>query len=226
MSFATQAKLLRVLQEKTIQRVGGHQPISVDARIIAATHRNLALAIQKQEFREDLFYRLNVVCITLPSLRDRIEDLPQLVHYFLDRQSIEMRIQRPTIQDDAIEFLQQQPWLGNVRELESVVRRALLFKPGYPITVKDVRRVVLASPGAQTSDDQSLSALVKESLSRAARGESVGVYDELIEIVERELFAQSIKFARGNQVRAARWLGISRLTLRQRLQKLGLSADA
>jgi DNA-binding NtrC family response regulator len=226
MSFATQAKLLRVLQEKIIQRVGGHQPISVDARIVAATHRNLALAIQKQEFREDLFYRLNVVCITLPPLRDRIEDLPQLVHYFLDRQSIEMRIQRPTIQNDAIEFLQQQLWLGNVRELESVVRRALLFKPGYPITVKDVRRVVLASPGTQTRDDQSLSALVKESLSRAARGESVGVYDELIEIVERELFAQSIKLARGNQVRAARWLGISRLTLRQRLQKLGLSADA
>jgi DNA-binding NtrC family response regulator len=222
MSLSTQAKLLRVLQEKTIQRVGGREPISVDVRIIAATHRNLALAIQKQEFREDLFYRLSVVCITLPPLRDRIEDVPQLVHYFLHRQSIEMRIEKPSIQDDAMEFLQQQLWLGNVRELESAVRRALLFKPGFPITVKDVRRAVLANPGAQTRDDQSLSALVKESLSRAARGESVEVYAELIDTVERELFAQVIRLACGNQVRAARWLGISRFTLRHRLQKLGL----
>jgi DNA-binding NtrC family response regulator len=93
MTLSTQAKLLRVLQEKTIQRVGGNEPISVDVRIIAATHRNLALAIRKQEFRQDLFYRLNVICITLPPLRNRPEDIPELVSYFLHRQSIEMGIE-------------------------------------------------------------------------------------------------------------------------------------
>jgi DNA-binding NtrC family response regulator len=226
MTLSTQAKLLRVLQEKTIQRVGGHEPISVDVRIIAATHRNLALAIRKQEFRQDLFYRLNVICITLPPLRNRLADVPELVRYFLHRQSIEMGIEKPSVQNGAIEFLQQQPWLGNVRELEHAVRRALLVTPGYPITLRDVRSAMLASAGPETQTNQSLSMLVKEDLARAARGESGGVYAELLGTLERELFAQAIKLACGNQVRAARWLGISRLTLRHRLQKLGLHSSA
>jgi nitrogen regulation protein NR(I) len=225
MTLSTQAKLLRVLQEKTIQRIGGHEPISVDVRIIAATHRNLALAIRKQEFREDLFYRLNVLRITLPPLRNRLEDIPELVRYFLHRQSFEMGIEKPSIQNDAMEFLQQQPWLGNVRELENAVRRALLVTPGYPITLRDVRRAMLVSAGQETENDQSLSMLVKENLARAARGESVEVYAGLLGTLERELFAQAIKLACGNQVRAARWLGISRLTLRHRLQKLGLHSS-
>ena len=226
MTLSTQAKLLRVLQEKTIQRVGGHEPISVDVRIIAATHRNLALAIRKQEFRQDLFYRLNVICITLPPLRNRPEDIPELVSYFLHRQSIEMGIGKPSIHNDAMEFLQQQPWLGNVRELENAVRRALLVTPGYPITLRDVRRAMLASAGPETENNQSLSTLVKENLARAARGESVEVYAGLLGTLERELFTQAIKLACGNQVRAARWLGISRFTLRHRLQKLGLHNSA
>jgi DNA-binding NtrC family response regulator len=225
MTLSTQAKLLRVLQEKTIQRVGGQRPISVDARIIAATHLNLALAIRKQEFRQDLFYRLNVICITLPPLRDRPEDIPELVRYFLHRQSIEMGIEKPSIENDAMEFLQQQPWLGNVRELENAVRRALLVTPGYPVTLRDVGRAMLASTGPETENDQSLSALVKENLARAARGESVEVYAGLLGTLERELFVQAMKLACGNQVRAARWLGISRFTLRHRLQKLGLHSS-
>ena len=119
-----------------------------------------------------------------------------------------------------MEFFQQQPWLGNVRELESALRRALLVTPGYAITLKDVRRAVLATPGSGTGYEQSLSALVKESLTRAERGESVEVYSELIGLLERELFAQAMKLASGNQLRAARWLGISRLTFRHKLQKL------
>lgn len=226
MTLSTQSKLLRVLQEKTIQRVGGHEPISVDVRIIAATHRNLALAIRKQEFREDLFYRLNVVCITVPPLRNRLEDIPELVRYFLHRQSVEMGIEKPSIQNAAMGFLQQQSWFGNVRELENAVRRALLITPGYAITLRDVRRAMLASAGPETENNQSLSMLVKEDLARAARGESVEVYAELLGILEHELFAQAIKLAGGNQVRAARWLGISRLTLRHRLQKLGLYGSA
>jgi len=225
MTLPTQAKLLRVLQEKSLQRVGGREPISIDVRIIAATHRDLRIAIKEKQFREDLFYRLNVVCVTLPPLRNRPEDIPELVRYFLRRHSVEMGIDKPSIQDKAMQFLQEQPWHGNVRELESALRRALLVTPGYPITLKDVRRVTIASAESCAKNEQSLSVLVKENLARAQRGEAVEVYAELVGTLERELFAQAMKLASGNQLRAARWLGISRLTLRHRLQKLGLALD-
>lgn len=139
MTLQTQAKLLRVLQERTIQRVGGRETISIDVRVIAATHRDLAAAMRGNQFREDLFYRLNVACITLPPLRDRVEDMPEMVRYFLRRQSAEMGIATPSIQKEAMDFLQGQLWPGNVRELENAVRRALLVHPGYPIPLSDVR---------------------------------------------------------------------------------------
>jgi DNA-binding NtrC family response regulator len=225
MTLSTQAKLLRVLQERSVQHIGGREPISVDVRIITATHRDLRIATKEKQFREDLFYRLNVVCITLPPLRNRPEDIPELVRYFLRRQSLEMGIEKPSIQDKAMLFLQDQPWYGNVRELESALRRALLLTPGHPITLKDVRRVMIASAQSGAKSEQSLSVLVKENLGRAQRGEAVEVYAELVGTLERELFAQAMKLASGNQLRAARWLGLSRLTLRQRLQKFGLALD-
>jgi DNA-binding NtrC family response regulator len=225
MTLATQAKLLRVLQERSLQRVGGSEPISVDVRVIAATHRDLRIAIKEKQFREDLFYRLNVVCITLPPLRNRPEDIPELVRCFLRRQSVEMGIEKPSIQDKAMQFLQEQPWHGNVRELESALRRALLLAPGYPITLKDVGRVMVASAKSGAKSEQSLAVLVKETLARAQRGEEIEAYAELVGTLESELFAQAMKLASGNQLRAARWLGLSRLTLRHRLQKLGLALD-
>jgi len=215
-----------VLQERTIQRLGGREAISIDVRVIAATHRDLEAAMRQNQFREDLFYRLNVACIGLPPLRDRVEDIPKMVRHFLRLQSAEMGIATPPIEKEAIEFLQGQPWPGNVRELENSLRRALLVRPGYLITINDVRRAVVVSDRAAKKKDQSLAALVKENLGRAARGEGAGVYAEILEILERELFLQAIKLARGNQVRAARWLGISRLTLRHRLRRLGLDGSA
>ncbi len=225
MTLPTQAKLLRVLQERSFQRVGGREPISIDVRVIAATHRNLKIAIKEKQFREDLYYRLNVVCITLPPLRNRLEDIPELVRYFLRGQSAEMGIDQPSIEDKAVQFLQEQPWYGNVRELESALRRALLVTPGYPITLKDVRRGMIVSSGSGTKSEQSLSALVKDKLARAKCGEAIEVYAELVGTLEHELFAQAMKLASGNQLRAARWLGISRLTLRHRLRKLGLALE-
>ena len=194
-------------------------------RVITATHRDLRIATKEKQFREDLFYRLNVVCITLPPLRNRPRIYRGLVRYFLRRQSVEMGIEKPSIQDEAMQFLQDQPWYGNVRELESALRRALLLTPGYPITLKDVRRVLIASAESGARSEQSLSVLVKENLGRAQRGEAIEVYAELVGTLERELFAQAMKLASGNQLRAARWLGLSRLTLRHRLQKLGLALD-
>jgi len=222
MTLQTQAKLLRVLQERTIRRVGGREAISVDVRVIAATHRDLAAAMREKQFREDLFYRLSVACIRLPPLRDRMEDIPKMVRHFLGAQSAEMGIPAPPIQKEAMQFLQGQPWPGNVRELENAVRRALLVRPGYPITLSDVHQAMAFSVPETSKHETSLAALVRENLGRAARGEPLGVYAEMLGIMERELFLQAIKLARGNQVQAARWLGISRLTLRHRLRGLGL----
>ena len=222
MSMQTQAKLLRVLQDRTIRRVGGRDPISIDIRVVAATHRDLRAAMEQNRFREDLFYRLNVICITLPPLRERPMDIPELVHYFLRRQSAEMGIEEPSIQSEAMEFIRQQPWPGNVRELENIARRALLVTPGYPITLRDVRHVMTTNIGSQSTNTQSISSLVQEHLASAANGESTEVYSKLIGTLECELFKQAFKLSGGNQVRAARWLGISRVTLRQKLLSLGL----
>ena len=227
MTPATQVKLLRVLQEKSIQRVGGREVISIDVRVIAATHTELEDAIREGSFREDLFYRLNVVSIKIPPLRERREDIPELVSCFLNRHSIQLGITPPPIQiqKQAVKFLGSQSWPGNVRELESTVRRALLITPGFPITLSDVQRATIPSVFA-TKTNQSIAALAKESLARAAQGEPIKVYAELLGHFERELLTQAIGLAGGNQVRAARWLGLSRFTLRERLRRFGLVKTA
>src|SRR5207249_6609917 len=127
MTLGTQVKLMRVLQEKCLQRLGGKETIAVDVRVVAATHRDLETAIQQKQFRQDLYYRLSVVVITLPPLRDRREDLPDLVRYFLQKHGPDLGNAKPSIHPDAIEFLQTQTWPGNVRELENAVRKTLLL---------------------------------------------------------------------------------------------------
>ncbi|HSU57344.1 MAG TPA: sigma-54 dependent transcriptional regulator, partial [Candidatus Dormibacteraeota bacterium] len=138
----TQAKLLRVLQEKCFQRLGGNELIAVDVRVLAATHRDLEAAIAEKEFREDLLYRLSVVTITLPPLKDRAEDIPELVRYFVQLYAKELNVQNPAIQPEALEWLQRQAWPGNVRELENVIRRAMLMARPFPVAVEHVQQVV------------------------------------------------------------------------------------
>jgi DNA-binding NtrC family response regulator len=133
-----------------------------------------------------------------------------------------MGIDERSIEGEAIEFLQHQLWPGNVRELENIVRRSLLVARGRPITLGDVRSAMAGNVVKWAKNDQSINALVKERLANAANGESTEVYAELVGTLERELFKEAIKLSGGNQVRAARWLGISRITLRQRLRSLGL----
>ena len=222
MSLNTQAKLLRVLQEKYVQRLGGKEPIAIDARVIAATHRDLEQALREKQFREDLYYRLSVVVITVPALNQRAEDVPALVKYFLRRYGLEMGVEHPSIQAEAIEFLQQRPWPGNVRELENVTRQALLLAGKYTISLDHVRQALSRMGGAASASHQSIAAGIGEYLARAKRGEMEGVHGRVIEEVERELFGQAIQLAQGNQAKAARWLGVSRLTMREKLNHFGL----
>lgn len=223
MSPGTQVKLLRVLQEKTISRVGGKETIPVDVRILAATHRNLEEAIEAKEFRLDLFHRLNVAVIYLPPLANRREDIPDLVKYFFARYSAEFNLERPEISTEAVEFLQQHNWPGNVRELENIVRKALIASRGYPINLEHLRAVMTKpTQPPRPAGDQKLTDYVAELLVQAQLGETGNVSEILTEAVERELYGQAIRLANGDQTKAARWLGVSRPTMREKLTRYGL----
>ena len=219
MSLPLQQKLLRVLQEKTIERVGGKETIPVDARVIAATHRDLGAAVQANQFRQDLYFRLNVALIHLPALRERPEDIPDLALYFLQKHGAELGSTSPIITSEAIELLQQEKWPGNVRQLRNVVRKALLLARGYAIGPEVIREAYAPHCPAV---DQTFAGYVSELLARARNGELDHVQDAVSELVDRELYSQAIQRAGGDQSKAARWLGVSRPTMLDKLTKLGL----
>jgi len=218
LSMSTQAKLLRVLQEKTICRVGGRENIEVDVRVIAATHVDLESGIEAKTFREDLFYRLNVVTLTPPPLRDRREDIPLLVQYFLRRHGEELQIPQPVIQPEALAFLEKQAWPGNVRQLENVLRKALLSARGYPIGIGDLEKNLRTSLASAPSTSVSWHQLIAETVEAASRGEIEDALKILQAKLEEEALRHAIELAEGNQAKAARWLGVSLPTMREKLR--------
>jgi DNA-binding NtrC family response regulator len=222
LSLSTQVKLLRVLQEKYIQRVGGNEKIPVDVRVLAATHRDLESAMKERQFREDLFYRLSGVTIMLPALGQRTEDITELVKYFMHRSGPELGIESPSIQPEAIAFLQSQAWPGNVRELENVVRQSLLLARGYPISLDHVQQAYTRARKPVAASDQTIAGYFTELLTRAQRGEMEGLHARMLEEMERELYTRAIQLAEGNQAKAARWLGVTRTTMREKLIRFGL----
>ncbi len=223
MTPGTQVKLLRVLQEKTLQRLGGKETIPVDVRVIAATHCDLEAAIRQKQFREDLYYRLSVVVIRLPPLRERKEDIPDLVKFFLRKYASEMGGGDPSIHADALEFLQAQNWPGNVRELENIVRKVLLHCQGYTINAEHFRAGLVQSADLSTDAARlTLREYAEHLLSAAQRGELTDAHTRLLLDAERELFGRAIALAHGNQAKAARWVGVSRLTMREKLTQFGL----
>jgi transcriptional regulator with GAF, ATPase, and Fis domain len=222
MSLGTQVKLMRVLQEKCLQRLGGKETISVDVRVLAATHRDLETAIRQKQFREDLYYRLNVVMITLPPLRNRKEDVPELVHYFLQKYGPELGNPKPGILPEAMDLLQAQTWAGNVRELENIVRKALLHAQNYSINTDHVQAALNKTDKAAYSSAKPFGEYVDELLAAARRGDVADAHACVLEAAERELFARAIQQAAGNQAKAARWLGVSRITMKAKLVQFGL----
>jgi DNA-binding NtrC family response regulator len=227
MSINLQAKLLRVLQQKTFQRVGGKETIKVDVRVIAATHRDLKLAILEKEFREDLYYRLNVAVIHVPPLRERREDIPSLVEHFMRRYGRELVANpEPQIHPDALECLQEMSWPGNVRELENVVRRALVSSHGT-ISLSDLQEAIAQDTIAKSAAplpevDQPLAAYVSDLLAKVMRNEVEDAHARVTVAAERELYSQAIQLAGGDQTQAAKWLGVSRPTMREKLLRYGL----
>jgi nitrogen regulation protein NR(I) len=222
MTPGTQVKLMRVLQEKCLQRLSGKETIPVDVRVIAATHRDLEKAIKQNQFREDLYYRISVVVLNLPPLRERKEDIPDLVRFFLQKYAVEFSVEDPAIRPEAVEFLQAQSWPGNVRELENVTRKMLLLAQSYTISVEHVRAALARINVPASSAEKSLQAYADELITAAQRGELTDAHARLHETAERAIISRAIELACGNQAKTARWLGISRVTLREKLIQFGL----
>ena len=226
MPLELQAKLLRVLQEREITRTGGTATIRVDVRIIAATNQNLKKKVQEREFREDLFYRLNVVPVELPPLRQRREDLPLLVDYFLDRAREEYQTNARSVTPEAMALLQGHPWPGNVRELEHALQRAALLSPDALLGPADFPDLLSeqTAEGNSASLEGLIAAKLQGSLMQIDLQEMNNLYDMVLHQMERPLINIVLDKTRGNQVRAAEVLGINRNTLRKKIQTLGINA--
>ncbi|PWU09092.1 MAG: Fis family transcriptional regulator [Verrucomicrobia bacterium] len=220
MSPDTQAKLLRVLADKTIQRVGGRDPIQVDVRVLAATHCDLEAGVRSKKFREDLYYRLNDAVIHLPPLRERREDIPDLVRYFLSQHSAG-RV-GPAITPEAMRVLEYRAWPGNVRELRNAVHRALLQAQGHMIEPEHVRQAVGGPSLDSTQSGEYLPAYITDLLDRAERMPEIKAAPELDLWVQREFYSQAYQLAQGDQTKVAKWLGVSRPTVREKLISFGL----
>ena len=223
MPMQAQTRLLRTLQSGLVRRVGGREEIAVDARIIAATNRDLAPMIAAGQFREDLYYRLNVVPISLPPLRERRDDVPALARHFL-MQAASEGLPRRHFAPRALGVLAEQPWRGNVRELRNVVYRLALLAREETID-EDTARAVLAveAPSGDSAMPGDFAAALADFLAREAPIEGA-LYDAALAAFERPLFAHALAVTGGNQLRAAKLLGINRNTLRKRLLELEMAS--
>ena len=232
MTPATQTKILRVLQSRTFERVGGNRPINADVRVIAATNKPLEQAVAAGQFREDLFYRLHGVRIHMPPLRDRQGDIPLLIKYVLNKIAREQSHEPKSIASNAVKALEKYHWPGNVRELESVVRHVMVVSQGDVVLLKDLPSeitgqssssgpVLSASAVIGEGGVSDITVLTRQLFQWARRDPKL----KIIPAVERELVIQALKEADGNQVHAAKLLGITRATLRKRVEKFGIQRE-
>jgi len=201
----TQVKLLRVLQERTFERVGGSEELKVDVRVIAATNRNLEEMITAGTFREDLYYRLNVVSVEIPPLRRRRDDIPPMIEHYLALYAKEQRRRSLSISKEAWNALVRYDYPGNVRELENIIQRAVILARGETIMLKELPTVVKGSGNEPVAS------------SGTRPHDLPGAVDRL----EKDLVFESLRLNAGNQSKAARDLGISERNLRYRLKKWG-----
>lgn len=224
-----QVKLLRALQEREVTPLGGRVPVKVDVRVIAATNRDLAAMVRAGTFREDLFYRLNVVPIHLPSLRERKEDIPLLAAFFLRKYAQELGYGQKRLSTGAQVWLQSQAWPGNVRELENLVKRAALLSTGQTLTESDFQAVSTTNSAPTAEADllsQSFDEIVYRKLdqfiSQVSTANLSNLYETIVRRVEKPMIELVLRETKGNQIRAAEILGINRNTLRKKIQECGI----
>ncbi|HBO84340.1 MAG: two-component system response regulator [Deltaproteobacteria bacterium GWC2_42_11] len=222
MSLDVQSKLLRVVQEKEFYRIGGKKPISVDVRLIAATNQDIEKAVEEKRFREDLFYRLNVVPIKVPPLRERQGDIPLLAEYFLQKFNNEMGMDLKSLSKDAVDALFSYAWQGNVRELENMLHKAVILSPNPILSRSD-----LATPKQRGAQKEPLEEVIynrlEDIISRLEGKSAHELYDMILPFMERPLITLVLKKTKGNQIKAAEMLGINRNTLRKKIKELKIS---
>ncbi len=224
MPLSLQAKILRVLQEQQFERIGGNESLQTNVRVLTATNQDLPKLIAEGRFRKDLFYRLNAVTIQVPPLRQRLEDVAELAHYFLFKFNRELRMDLRGFDAEVLERFQEYDWPGNVRELQGAIKQAMLNASGHLIRPEFLAESLAKAPApepAVISDFPNVSALIAQ-LMADERGQ---LYDRVIAAVERVLFTQVLEYTHGNQGKACDLLGVNRSTLRHRLRTLGLALD-
>jgi two-component system nitrogen regulation response regulator GlnG len=223
MNLALQGKLLRVLQEREFERVGGTEPIKTDVRVIAATHHNLEKAVREKRFREDLFYRLNVIQINIPPLRKRKDDIPQLAEYFMHKYQSHAGGKAKALTPETLKILRAYDWPGNVRELENAIQRAITLSQGDKIFPDALPpQIFRPGHGVTISFENFLEEKLADLVDRMGGLEQGDIYSMVLHRVEKPLITLVLKKTDGNQVRAAGLLGINRNTLRKKLKEHGI----
>jgi two-component system nitrogen regulation response regulator GlnG len=223
-----QTRLLRVLSDGTFYRVGGHQQLKANVRVIAATHQDLEHRVRDGTFREDLYHRLNVIRVRIPSLRERREDIPLLARHFLARSARELGVEPKRLSDEVLAHLARMDFPGNVRQLENLCHWLTVMAPGQAISIPDLPAEFRAEPAGagQAPAVDWVSALEQEVERRLARGET-GVLDQLSRQFERSLISRALARTGGRRIEAANLLGMGRNTITRKIQELGIGdADA
>jgi two-component system nitrogen regulation response regulator GlnG len=220
-----QTRLLRVLSDGHYYRVGGHEPLKANVRVLAATHQNLNKRVEEGLFREDLFHRLNVIRVKVPPLRDRIEDIPLLADFFLEKNAVKLGVLRKSFTQEALAYLQTKIWNGNVRQLENLCHWVTVMAPGASVDTCDLPddfKHEIDKPKDVAGDwGQLLSQEVDQLLSSG----NTGVYEELTRAFERALISRALAFTSGRKIEAANLLGIGRNTIARKITELNLSLD-
>jgi len=225
MPFSIQAKILRLLQERSIERLGGRGTIPVDVRIIVATNRDLETALNEDRFRNDLYYRLKVVTILLPPLRERTSDIPLLTKYFISRYTSELGIDNPGITKEAMDLLIRHPWPGNVRELANTIQKTLIFNRGTPIHTEEIEQAVSGENKDTLSDETTDQVIRKWARKALSVKNEKNLFDSCMDNIGSILISEALIFSGGNRSRAAKLLGLSRPTLHSKIEKYNLKIE-
>ncbi len=216
-----QTRLLRVLSDGQFYRVGGHQPIKVNVRVIAATHQNLEERVKQGLFREDLFHRLNVIRLRLPALRERREDIPLLAKFFLQQSALTLGVEVKVLTDGALKYLSTVSWSGNVRQLENVCHWLTVMAPGQNVDVADLPPELKENSTKTISDNSWQDVLSQEVADALNRGET-GVLEGITNDFERVMITKALQHTDGRRTEAATRLGMGRNTLTRKIKELGI----
>ena len=224
MELALQAKILRVLQNKDFYRVGGKEILEADVRIIAATNQNLEELMKQKRFREDLFHRLNVINISIPPLRDRMEDVTLLANHFLKKNTPDLTEGEVYLSSETVEILNSYSWRGNIRELENVIQRAVVLARTGPILSEHLPDHIISEDFKTTETDGLLKnrfrQLILEFFLKNQEAQDGNIYEEVIQLVEKQLFEVALEKHSGKQISVAKALGINRNTLKRKIDAM------